>query len=136
MTDKNNELNEFLKECADNDEFPIVDAILEELREELEKERTMIANPLKLKEMQNAYIVLKKLILSTTPDAKINCGIDKLFNRNGFIEVETDEIIIKSISEFIHGIKEVSNFEVYPLQNGNIKLTATFQNVMVEIPKE
>lgn len=136
MTSENKEFNEFLEECEGNDEFPAIDIIIEGLREELSKDRTLIANLVRLKEMQKAYMVFQKIILSTTPDAKIKCGIDKLLSRNGFIEVETDEIIIKSISEFIHSIKNVSNIEVYPLKNGNIKLTATFQDIMVVLPQE
>lgn len=136
MTNDEIDFQEFLKESAENDEFPVVDIIIEGLKEELLKDRTLIINPARLKEMQNAYRTFQKIILASTPDAKIKCGIDELLNSNGFIEIETDEIVVKSISEFIHGIKNVSNFEIYPLKSGNIKLTITFQNIMVEIPQE
>jgi len=109
------------------------DAFVEVLREKLSVPKTHILNPVRLKELQDAYLAISKIVLDISPDAKIDCELNKLTPTQAAIVVETDEIVVKDIKLFISGINGANNFEVYPLTNGKIKMAIMFHKIMQEI---
>ena len=95
-----------------------------------EQPHMFIINNKRMKEIEVAYDILKEIIEDYSPDAKFDFKINQFNNGNVTIEIETDELVVKNISNFISVIQLASNFEVYPLTNGNIKFSIMFHDVM------
>lgn len=49
------------------------------------------------------------------------------------LRAEVESLEVCKISNFIEAISKANNFEVYPLENGNLRLAITFFRVMVQI---
>ncbi|MDR2580975.1 MAG: hypothetical protein LBC85_08290 [Fibromonadaceae bacterium] len=58
---------------------------------------------------------------------------NELFLGNGSIEIETDELEVKNIDEFISAIKPAQNFEIHPLLNGNLSMSICFKDLTKEV---
>ena len=95
--------------------------------------RTQIINPERIKEMESAYKALSKIVLDVDPDAKIYCKMHETNAGNGVIRIETDELVVDNVKEFIKGIENASNFEIYTLKNGKIKIAVMFYGIMKEL---
>ena len=110
------------------------DAFLEMLAYEMNQPRTLILNPERVRELELAYKAISKIVLSTSPDAKIECTMSELGDGSASISVETDELIVQDIKAFISAAEKADNFEIYPLTNGHLRMAFMFYNVMTEIP--
>lgn len=109
------------------------EAFLEMLNFKLEKQRVQIVNPKRIAEMQSAYNALYGIVKRISPDAKLECIMHELNIGAGVIRIETDELIVENVSEFIKSIENASNFEIYPLRGGKIKIAIMFYGCLQEI---
>lgn len=109
------------------------DAFVEMLSYELEKPRTLILNPARVRELEVAYRAISQIVFNISPDAKIECILGELGDGSASISVETDEFIVEDIKAFLAVAEKADNFEIYPLTNGNLRMAFMFRNVMNEL---
>lgn len=112
------------------DQFKELDAFIEVLNSMPSKPRNNTLNLKRAKELWMAYKAITEIVLPISPDAKIEYGMHEDGTGSAVIRVEADEIIVEDIKTFISGVENASNFEIYPLTNGNIKMGILFRNVM------
>ena len=109
------------------------DAFLEVLAYEMNQPRTLILNPKRMRELEVAYTEISKIVLSISPDAKIECILGELGDGSASIGVEADELIVEDIKAFVSVSEKANNFEIYPLTNGHLRMAFMFRNVMNEL---
>ena len=109
----------------------ILDGLINYLND-LPKATVKIINPKRYYLMLQVAAKLTCLLKKTLPTGEINIEINQLFNL-GSISIELDSLTILEPSIFAELICKADNFEVYPLTNGNVKLTITFHAVLKTI---
>lgn len=109
------------------------EAFLEMLNSKLERQRVQIINPKRVAEMQSAYNALCAIVKRISPDANLDCMMHEMNIGAGVIRIETDELIVENIPEFVKSIENASNFEIYPLKGGKIKIAIMFYGCLQEL---
>ena len=94
------------------------------------KPHMFVVNRKRINAMENAYNTIKKIIHEYTPEADVEINMNTVNDGSASISVETDELVVHDVHEFISIIKDADNFEIYPLNNGNIKIAIMFNGVM------
>ena len=74
-------------------------------------------------------VALQTLLQKQSDEGEIILEILDEFNM-GSVTVELPELQIYNPADFIKVISECDNFEVYPLTNGNMRLSVTFHGVL------
>ena len=105
-------------------------AFLKQFNEWQSKPHMFIVNKERMKAMNVAYKRLEEIIHEYTPDAKIEVNMNVINDGSASISVETDELVVHNVQDFISIIKEANNFEIYPLNNGNIRIAIMFNGIM------
>ena len=123
----------------EEEQFAEVDAFLDWLNDKEDKycnePRLQVINQKRLKEFEYAFINITRIVKKASPDAIIEYDLNDGFNTgHGGIQIETDELSTTKIKEFIEAIKFASDFEVFPLTNGNIKIILGFKGLLDDIP--
>lgn len=75
---------------------------------------------------------LQNLLQKTSSEWKITFEINDKFNL-GCIYLELFELSVLSPHDFAKIIDRCDNFEIYPLNNGTIRIDSAFQNVLCSI---
>ena len=117
-------------------EFSELDAFLErlsDLRDEYEREpKVRMINPTKLKQFKDALYGLTQ-IANKTRGVKINYSLnDEMDIGAADIRIETDEFVVKDITQFISSIRFASNMDFYPVNNGKMHVDITFYGMFLE----
>ena len=107
----------------------IVGAIAESV--EREEEKPAVLNPMKLRQMQFAYGVLKYLTKDT--DAKITYQLNQPFRSMGSISVEAKSLSFSNSEWFARSAEFADNTEIYPLENGKVRMTMTFHRLAIPV---
>ena len=94
------------------------------------KPKIFVVNKERMKVMEGAYDRLEEIIHEYTPDANVEINMSVVNDGSASMSVETDELVVHNVQDFISVIKEANNFEIYPLNNGNIKIAIMFNGVM------
>jgi viroplasmin and RNaseH domain-containing protein len=97
------------------------------------KPHMFIVNKKRMKTIENAYDILEEMIHKYTPDAHVEINMSVVDDGSASLSVETDEIVAHNVQDFIDIIKDANNFEIYPLNNGNIKISIMFNGIMTLI---
>lgn len=105
-------------------------AFMKQFNEWQSKPHMFIVNKERMKVMDLAYKRLEKIIHEYTPDAKVEVNMNVINDGSASISVETDELVVHNVQDFISIIKEANNFEIYPLNNGNIRIAIMFNGIM------
>ena len=106
--------------------------ILDQLSEYLTANKTFIPNPFRETELKNALTTARELF----PNAKIELKDDPLQMGAMILRIEDFEIGAtgeREINLFSELIKHADNFEIYPIDDDNVRCAIVFQNVMVRI---
>ena len=127
MVFDNDELND------DEEILQAFDGFVEDIRQGINEEesRTQITSPAKLKQIEFVYKAM--LHLAEQTNAKVTYKLNAPFKSMGSVSVEgnilsfTDRVWLTRAAEF------ATNFEVYPLANGNVRMTYTFHNITIDI---
>lgn len=106
------------------------DTFFEMYREWQSKPHMYVVNPVKMGMFHAAHDYLKQIIDECCPDAKIEIAVNEFNDGSASITVETDDIVVKDTNLFVCVIEHASNFEIYPLNNGNMRMTITFNDLM------
>lgn len=107
-------------------------AILDALSKYLAADKNFISNPFRETELRNALTSARELY----PDAKIWLNEDPLQMGAMTLCIEhydvgaTGETEINLFSDII---KHADNFEIYALDNGNVRFAAVFQHVLIRV---
>ena len=94
------------------------------------KPHMFVVNKSRVQAMERAYDLMRKIIHEYTPDAKIEINMNVINDGSASICVEADELVVHNVYDFISIIGEANNFEIYPLNNGNIKIAIMFNGIM------
>lgn len=106
--------------------------LLNKLHEYLATEKTFVENSIRTMEIKNAAEVAHELF----PEAKIYIKDDPLQMGAMILRIEAFDINISTEREmnlFSELINLADNFEVYAIEDGNIRLAIVFQDVLVRI---
>ena len=100
-----------------------------------DESRPAIINPYRLKHIAHTYKLMRYMTNGT--DAEVSYKLHEPFQSMGSVTVEGDDILIGSSSQaiqwFLGAAKLASNFEVYPLTNGKVRMTFTFHGLTTPI---
>ena len=105
-------------------------AFLKQYNEWCNKPHMFVVNKKRMDAMEKAHDIMEKIIHKYTPEASVEINMNAVNDGSAVISVETDEIVVHNVQDFISIIKEADNFEIYPLNNGNIKIAIMFNGVM------
>lgn len=107
--------------------------VLEEAPEHLM--RVQVVNFERLAELLDVARMLRELLADDFWEGKINIEVDPVHGY-GTVQVEADEITIYAPKAFAETVKHASNFEIYPLTNGQIRLAFMFHNLSIEVTEQ
>jgi len=133
-----NKLSDYKEWDIDDEEFAEFDAFIENLAE-LQKEyfsepRVHTINMKRLEQFQYALYQITKIIKGIDPDAKIDHTLNTAANiGNGSIDVKTSEIIVYDPKIFSEATKFANNFEIYPLNDGSIRMSMMFHGMFDDL---
>ena len=105
-------------------------AFMQQFDEWQSKPHMFVVNKNRVQAMECAYNLMRKVIHEYTPDAKIEINMSVVNDGSASISVETDELVVHNVHNFISIISEANNFEVYPLNNGNIRIVIMFNGII------
>ena len=123
--------NEFEIEFnSDEDVWEMLDNVVVTVGEAVmvDESKPAVLNPIKIQQMQFAYGVLKYLTKGT--GAKLTYALNEPFKSMGSISVEGKNLTFTNAEWFARAAEFASNTEVYPLTNGNVKMTLTFHGLV------
>ena len=106
------------------------ETFLKHFNEWQSKPHMFVVNKKRVKTMEEVCDQLEKIIHKYTPEANVEINMSVINDGSASISVEADELVVHNVQDFISIIKEANNFEIYPLNNGNIKIAIMFNGVM------
>ena len=89
-----------------------------------------IVDKKRVKAMETAANMLEEIIQEYTPDASVEINMSVVNDGSASISVETDELVVHNVQDFISIVKEANNFEIYPINDGNIRIAIMFNGIM------
>lgn len=123
--------NEFEIEFnSDEEVWEMLDNVVVTVGESVmvDESKPAVLNPIKIQQMQFAYGVLK--YLTKGAGAKLTYALNEPFKSMGSISVEGKNLTFTNAEWFARAAEFASNTEVYPLTNGNVKMTLTFHGLV------
>lgn len=109
-------------EMLDNVVAAVCEAVM------VDESKSAVLNPIKIQQMQFAYGVLK--YLTKDIGAKLTYALNEPFKSMGSISIEGKNLTFTNAEWFARAAEFASNTEVYPLTNGNVKMTLTFHGLV------
>lgn len=125
------EMNNFEERFNDEEEISdALDTLISTIGEAIEADESKpgVLNPIRLKQMQFSYSVLK--YLSHGKNIKISYALHEPFKSMGSISVEGKSIDFTNAEWFSRVAEFASSTEIYPLVNGNVRMTLTFHGLI------
>lgn len=121
--------NDFFDEDFEASEYDIcLDGLLGFLAA-LPQETIQLLDLTRYSQMLAAAARLKELLSESSEGGELSIDVDQSF-RYGAIRTELDSLTVKDTGAFMEVIALADNFEVYPLTNGRLRLSITFQSVL------
>lgn len=122
--------NEF---TTDEDIERMLDSFIEVFGERIveDEQATAMLNPVKLQQIQFAYLVMKRLTKDT--GAKVTYELHQPFKSMGSVTVEGAQWAVSNSVWFSRAAKFASNLDIYPLVNGRFRLTLTFHGLLRKV---
>lgn len=102
-----------------------IHAVGEAIEEEEDKPAVIVPN--RMLQMQYSYAALKQLVAGT--NAKISYEMHNLYKSMGDVSIEATDLTFTNVDLFTKACSFASNLDVYPLTNGNVKMTLTFHGL-------
>lgn len=96
-----------------------------------DESKPAVLNPIKIQQMQFAYGVLK--YLTNGKNTKLTYTLNEPFKSMGSISIEGKSLTFTNAEWFARAAEFASNTEVYPLTNGNVRMTLTFHGLVRSI---
>jgi PDZ domain-containing secreted protein len=113
--------------------FDALDEWIDSVKDEIlsEDSEVMAINPLKVKQMQFVYAVLKRCV--TGSDVKISYKMNEPFKSMGSVSVEGNELVFTEAKWMARAVEFASNVEIYPLADERVRMTFTFHGIAKSI---
>lgn len=116
------------------EDFTEVDAMIAALKKMREKENgSYFVDPTRLEIMRFSCAAIKKVLREAGCAANVECGQSELSPGMGHVTVESKDIDITNMEWFARAAEFADNTEVYPLTNGRVRLTFTFNRLLKKI---
>ena len=96
-----------------------------------EEMQTTILHATRLRQLQFSYTVLR--YLTQEKPVKVSYKLYEPFKTMGSISAEGRELSFDKPEWFARAAEFADNTELYPLANGNVRLTFTFHNLTVPL---
>lgn len=129
--------NEFEIEFhSDEEVWEMLDNVVAAIGEAIavDESKTAVLNPIKIQQMQFAYGVIEYLTKNT--DAKLSYALNEPFKSMGSITIEGNILTFTNSEWFARACEFANNTEVYPLANGEVRMTLTFHGLVCPIEEE
>lgn len=112
-----------------DEEFDLWDEFVDSVKDEilLDESKTKLLDPLKMKQMQFVYAVLKRY--AEGDNVKLNYSLNEPFSSMGSISIEGGDFIFHEPKWIARAMEFTSNVEVYPLADGRVRMTFTFHGL-------
>lgn len=128
------------EEFALYDEFEekeLDEAFLEALIDQLSEEeaKPAIVNPARMTHIGFSYAVMKYLT-KDIPGGRVSYQLNEPFKEVGSVSVEAANLCFSKTEWFARAAEFANNMEVYPLENGMVRLTLTFFGIATKIQEE
>lgn len=105
------------------------EVFMEVLKQYLATEKVFIANPERMLDVNRATEMAEYLF----PEATITIEDDPLQTGAIILCIEDFDLTVRETKRFNKVIGRADNFEIYPTDNGNVKLAIVFQNALTRI---
>ena len=99
------------------------------IAEYLAMQKVFIQNPLRMKEVNDATEMACKLF----PEANITLEDDPMQMGAVFLCIEDFDITVRETKEFAEIIRKADNFEIFPTDEENIRISIMFDNALTRI---
>lgn len=121
------------KDLPDEEIEQRIDALIEAIAQQAERDESKpaIVNALKLRQLEFTYLVMR--YLSRKHEWKVTYRLYQPFRTTGSVTVEAKCIDIDSPQWFARAASFADNTDIYPLVNGNVRLTFTFHGLMMPL---
>ena len=90
-----------------------------------------VLDPQRLREMQFAYSVVTDVL--ATGKARVSYKLNKPLKNMGSISIEGKDLVFPEPEWFSRAAEFADNTEVYPLLNGEVRITFTFHDLTKDI---
>jgi len=118
---------------SDDELEAMLDEFIDNMKDEIlgDESRTTVLNPVRMQQLQFAYAALKYITRDT--EAEIFYKLYEPFKTMGSVTAEARLLEFDKPEWFARVAEFASNTEVYPLANGNARLTFTFHGLTAPI---
>ena len=112
-----------------DEEFDFLDEFVDSVKDEIleDESKTKLLDPLKMKEMQFVYAVLKRYVEGN--DIQLSYKLNEPFSSMGSVTIKGEDFIFPEPKWIARAIEFASNVEVYPLVSGKVCMTFTFHGL-------
>ena len=117
-----------------NTEFKTLNELLKWYESKMPEHIVLVKNKERYDIIANSVDVISNFVKEISPDAKITITPGEIDQSAFYLKIVTDEIIIEDITDFCVAIKEASNFEIYPLEDGNLSMSILFNGAYEAAP--
>ena len=114
------------------DDESMIDALAEEAGN-LDAAPAVI-NPARMRDMRKAELIIQKM--AEENHTKIKCIYNEPFKTMGSIEMEMKELNITDMESFKCAVLLADNLDIYPLLNGNIRVSFGFNGIVIPVMEE
>lgn len=117
-----------------SDQFDYTFAEGEELLDQIsaavnaDERRVMIMNFPRMKQMQLAYAILKK-IFDGNKSVTVGYALNKPYKSMGYIKLEGDDLSFDDPALFVQVASLADNVEAYPIHKTKVRMNLTFHNL-------
>ena len=116
----------------EDEDLQAVDALIAYLKELPRAEVTMV-NPHRVEQMRFSAAMMKKVLRETGSEARFECKQHESFSSVGVVRIEGAALNIIDIEGFSRAAEFASNTEIYPLNNGKVRMTFTFHGLTIPV---
>lgn len=116
----------------DEDISPEIEAIVESIFESLPKSDVMMLNAQRVRDMKSAYDLTQTAVQVDSGTAVV-CKQSDVASDMGYISIEGQSVEFLNSEAFAKIAGLASNTEVYPLAQNKVRVTFTFNGLMVPL---
>lgn len=112
-----------------DEEFDLLDEFIDSVKDEIlsDESKTKLLNPLRMKQMQFTYAVLKRY--AEGDNVQLRYSLNEPFSSMGSVSIEGGDFIFHEPKWLARAIEFSSNVEIYPLADGRLRMTFTFHGL-------
>lgn len=107
-----------------------LDAEFQKFKEYLDAPKMGVVNLARQQELMDAYVKIKRIILSEDKDATIEIVEGALQLGSVAIRAVTTDVTVYDTAEFAEATKNADNFQIYPTADDRIKFDILFEGVI------